>query len=163
MKRLEKPPVWVEPGRGLPTLMLYSVADDRSGVCYQEYHCVYGEDTEAALRFLFNAMTVKLMEGFPFQGIPEMLYMDNGPIAKNRTFLNVMECLGVKVMTHPPKGSDERKTTARAKGKVERPFRTVKEAHETLYHFHQPVWISNMVIRKFGDNGYMVSVIDFLN
>lgn len=138
LKRLEKPPVWVEPGRGLPTLMLYSVADDRSGVCYQEYHCVYGEDTEAALRFLFNAMTVKPIEGFPFQGIPEMLYMDNGPIAKNRTFLNVMECLGVKVMTHPPKGSDERKTTARAKGKVERPFRTVKEAHETLYHFHQP-------------------------
>ena len=28
--------------------------------------------------------------------------------------------------------------TARAKGKVERPFRTVKEAHETLYHFHKP-------------------------
>jgi hypothetical protein len=24
------------------------------------------------------------------------------------------------------------------KGKVERPFRTVKEAHETLYHFHEP-------------------------
>jgi hypothetical protein len=28
--------------------------------------------------------------------------------------------------------------TARAKGKVERPCRTVKEAHETLYHFHTP-------------------------
>jgi hypothetical protein len=28
--------------------------------------------------------------------------------------------------------------TARAKGKVERPFRTVKEMHETLYHFHTP-------------------------
>ena len=28
--------------------------------------------------------------------------------------------------------------TARSKGKVERPFRTVKEAHETLYHFHKP-------------------------
>ena len=28
--------------------------------------------------------------------------------------------------------------TARSKGKVERPFRTVKEAHETLYHFHTP-------------------------
>jgi len=27
---------------------------------------------------------------------------------------------------------------ARAKGKVERPFRTVKEAHEALYHFHAP-------------------------
>ena len=27
--------------------------------------------------------------------------------------------------------------TARAKGKVERPFRTVKEMHETLYHVEQ--------------------------
>lgn len=33
---------------------------------------------------------------------------------------------------------DGNRTTARSKGKVERPFRTVKEAHETLYHFHQP-------------------------
>lgn len=138
LKHLEKPPLWVEPGRGNPTLMLYSVVDDESGVCYQEYHCVYGEDTEAALRFLFNAMSGKPFDNFPFQGIPEMLYMDNGPISKSRVFLNVMECLGIKVMTHPPKGADERKTTARAKGKVERPFRTVKEAHETLYHFHQP-------------------------
>ncbi|WP_429498478.1 hypothetical protein ACQUFY_03220 [Robbsia andropogonis] len=31
-----------------------------------------------------------------------------------------------------------RSATARSKGKVERPFRTVKEAHETLYHFHKP-------------------------
>ncbi len=28
--------------------------------------------------------------------------------------------------------------TAWAKGKIERPFRTVKEMHETLYHFHKP-------------------------
>ena len=33
---------------------------------------------------------------------------------------------------------DGRRVTARSKGKVERPFRTVKEAHETLYHFHEP-------------------------
>jgi hypothetical protein len=49
-----------------------------------------------------------------------------------------MESLGVEVMTHMPAESDGRRTTARAKGKVERPFRTVKEAHETLYHFHEP-------------------------
>jgi hypothetical protein len=41
-------------------------------------------------------------------------------------------------MTHRPARSDGRRTTARAKGKVERPFRTVKDAHETLYHFHEP-------------------------
>ncbi|EQD76611.1 integrase protein, partial [mine drainage metagenome] len=40
--------------------------------------------------------------------------------------------------THIPAGKDGTRTTARSKGKVERPFRTVKEAHETLYHFHKP-------------------------
>ena len=47
--------------------MLYSVVDDRSGVAYQEYHGVYGEDVEAALRFLFAAMAPKAHDGFPFQ------------------------------------------------------------------------------------------------
>ena len=133
-----KQPSWIHPGRGNPQLMLYSVVDDRSGVCYQEYRCVYGEDAETALRFLFNAMKAKEINGFPFQGIPQMLYMDNGPIAKSRVFQNVMDCLGVQVTTHLPNGKDGRRKTARSKGKVERPFRTVKEAHETLYHFHQP-------------------------
>ena len=137
LKQVEKPS-WVEPGRGNPLLMLYSVVDDRSGVCYQEYHCVYGEDVEAALRFLFTAMSAKAINGFPFQGIPQMLYTDNGPIAKSRVFQNVMDCLDIRVVTHMPNGKDGRRVTARAKGKVERPFRTVKEAHETLYHFHKP-------------------------
>jgi type II secretory pathway predicted ATPase ExeA len=131
-------PAWVEPGRGNPLLMLYSVVDDRSGMCYQEYHCVYGENVEAALRFLFNAMTAKTDTHSPFQGIPAAIYADNGPISKSQVFQNVLSCLDIKLMTHMPKGSDGRRVTARSKGKVERPFRTVKEAHETLYHFHEP-------------------------
>lgn len=131
-------PLWVEPGRGPPTLMLFSAVDDRSGVAYQEYRCVYGEDVAAALRFLFNTMAPKDEEGLVLQGIPGMLYLDNGPVAKSGTFRRVMAQLGVEVQPHMPKGSDGRRVTARAKGKVERPFRTVKEAHETLYHFHAP-------------------------
>ena len=84
------------------------------------------------------------------QGIPAMLYLDNGPVAKSGTFRRVMTQLGVDVRTHMPRGSDERRVTARSKGKVERPFRTVKEAHETLYHFHTPqseaeanLWLRN--------------------
>jgi hypothetical protein len=73
-----------------PILMLYSLVDDRSGVCYPEYRNVYGEDTEAALRFLFNAMSAKSDEEFPFRGIPAMLYMDTGPIAKSQVFQRVM-------------------------------------------------------------------------
>lgn len=63
-----KRPAWFEEGRGHPLLMLYSVVDDRSGMTYQEYHGVYGEDVEAALRFLFNAMAPKPVENFPMAG-----------------------------------------------------------------------------------------------
>ena len=138
LKHIKKP-AWFQKDRGHPLLMLYSVVDDRSGVSYQEYHGVYGEDVEAALRFLFAAMSPKKDDSFPFMGRPRMLYMDNGPIARSAIFRRVMDRLDIEVKTHlPQKKSDKRKKTARAKGKVERPFRTVKEMLETLYHFHEP-------------------------
>ena len=137
LKHIEAP-LWVDPAKGEPTLMLYSVVDDRSGVCFLEYRCVYGEDAESALRFLFNAMAVKSEAEFPFQGRPKMIYLDNGPVAKSRVFQNVMQSLGIEWLTHMPAGNDGERVTARSKGKVERPFRTVKDAHETLYHFHKP-------------------------
>jgi hypothetical protein len=153
LKQIKEPP-WLRPDRAAPTLMLFSVVDDRSGVAYQEYRCVYGEDVEAALRFLFNAMAAKTIAGFPFQGIPQMIYTDNGPIAKSRVFQQVMQYLNVEVQTHLPAGKDGRRVTARSKGKVERPFRTVKEMHETLYRFHEPAteeeanaWLLNFLIR----------------
>ncbi len=148
-------PAWVDPRRGQPMMMLYSVVDDRSGVSWQEYRCVYGEDAESALRFLFNAMAPK--EDTAFQGIPELIYLDNGPVAKSLVFQTVMERLGVEWKTHMPAGSDGNRVTARSKGKVERPFRSVKEAHETLYHFHEPateaeanLWLTNF-INKYND------------
>lgn len=145
-------PEWIDPGRGKPTLMLFSVVDDRSGVAYQEYRCVYGEDAESALRFLFNATAPK--DDNPLQGIPAMLYLDNGPVARSLVFQTMMERLGIDWRTHMPAGKDGNRVTARSKGKVERPFRTVKEAHETLYHFHKPAteaeanaWLANFVSR----------------
>jgi hypothetical protein len=150
-------PAWVDDTRGQPTLMLYSVVDDRSGVAYQEYHCTYGEAVEAALQFLFNAMTSKADAHFPFCGRPVYLYADNGPVTQSHVFQRVMDSLDIVVRTHLPAGQDGRRTTARAKGKVERPFRTVKEVHETLYHFHQPhteaeanAWLLNYLLRYNG-------------
>lgn len=137
LKHVEAP-LWIEPGRGKPTLMLFSVVDDRSGVVYQEYRCVYGEDAESALRFLFNALAAKPEPELPFQGIPTAIYMDNGPVSRSRVFQSVMGSLGIRILTHLPPSQAERHTAARAKGKVERPFRTIKEVHETLYHFHKP-------------------------
>ncbi|XDJ36633.1 MAG: IS481 family transposase (plasmid) [Burkholderia sp.] len=152
---------WIDPSKGEPTLMLFSVVDDRSGVAYQEYHCVYGEDAEMALRFLFNAMARKADDPtFPFQGRPKMIYLDNGPVAKRRVFQNVMQALGIEWQTHIPAGKDGTRTTARSKGKVERPFRTVKEAHETLYHFHKPEteaqaneWLMRYLVRTYNLQG----------
>ncbi len=84
--------------------MLFSVVDDRSGVAYQEYRCVFGEDVETALRFLFNAMAPKQIEGFPFQGIPKMIYLDNGPVARSHVFQQVMRYLDIEVRAHLPQG-----------------------------------------------------------
>lgn len=154
LKKLDEWPEWIDPKQGRPLMMLYSVVDDRSGVAYNEYHVVYGEDVESALRFLYQAMAPKDIEGFPFQGIPKMIYMDNGPISRSQVFRRVMDYLGIDVRVHMPRGKDGRRTTARAKGKVERPFRTVKEMHETLYHFHKPQnvteaneWLLNYILR----------------
>ena len=153
LKHIEAPS-WVRADLKAPTLMLFSVVDDRSGVVYQEYRCVYGEDTESALRFLFRAMAPKESPDHPLQGIPKMIYQDNGPVSRSQIYQRVMRYLGVEVRTHMPAGSDGRRTTAQATGKVERPFRTVKEMHETLYHFNQPhdeteanAWLLNFLVR----------------
>ena len=156
LKHIDKPER-VDPAKGQPTLALFSVVDDRSGTAFVEYRCIYGEDAESALRFLFNAMAPKADMENPFQGRPKMIYLDNGPVAKSRVFQNVMQALDIAWQTHIPAGKDGRRVTARSKGKVERPFRTVKEAHETLYHFHKPEtekeaneWLSRYLVRYNG-------------
>ncbi len=59
---------------GSAYLALAGVTDDWSGVCYQEYHVVKGEDTVTALLFLFNTMSPKKDKQYPFQGIPSVIY-----------------------------------------------------------------------------------------
>ena len=106
------------------------------------------------MRFLFNAMAPKADTRCPFAGRPAALSMENGPGTRRHVLHQVMDSLGLEVQTPLPRGHDGRRTTARAKGKVERPFRTVKEAHETLYHFHVPqteaeanAWLFNYLLR----------------
>ena len=71
---------------------------------------------KSALRFLFNAMAPKQIEGFLFQGIPNMIYLDNGPVARSHVFQQVMRYLDVDVRAHLPQGKDGRRVTARSKG-----------------------------------------------
>jgi hypothetical protein len=51
-------------------------------------------------------------------------------VAKSRVFHTVMLALGGAWQTHVAAGKDGTRVTARSKGKVERPFRTVKEVKD---------------------------------
>ena len=66
-------PLWHDPRKGTPQLMLYSLVDDRSGVAYVEYRCVYGEDVEAALRFCSMPCQPNLRT-IPFRASGSALY-----------------------------------------------------------------------------------------
>ena len=55
--------------------------------------------------FLFNAMAPKQIDGFLFQGIPKMIYLDNGPIARSHVFQQVMRYLDIDVRAEFPAGS----------------------------------------------------------
>lgn len=48
----------------------------------QEYRLFYGENVEAGLRFLFNAMSAKPEGSTLLQGIPTSLYVDNGTVSE---------------------------------------------------------------------------------
>lgn len=138
-----------------PKLMLASVVDDRSGVCYQKYFHVYGEDTLTALRFLFEAMSPKSNKNFPFQGIPKLIYTDNASFGKSLLFKRVLKKkLKIEIKRHMPKDSDGRRTTSRSKGKVERSFRSVKDDLEPLYNFHKPQSLeeANRFLQVYLDN-----------
>src|SRR5262245_46579426 len=93
-------PAWIDARKGPPTLLLFSVVDDRSGVAYQEYHCAYGEAAEVALQFLFNAMAPKADERFPFGGRPTYLYADNRPVTSRHGFYQVMDYLAIAGHAH---------------------------------------------------------------
>jgi len=114
------------------------MVDNRSGVNFQEYRCVYGKDVEPALGFLFNAMAPKADPSFPFQGRPRMIYLDNGPVARSHAFRNVMQALEIEWRIHARTRKTGTHTTTPPKGKVERALRMVEEAHETLHHFYKP-------------------------
>ncbi len=87
LKQIEQPS-WIDPNRkGLPVPMLFSVVDDRSDASFQEYRCVYGEDVESGLRFIFNAMAPKEGDGTALQGIPDAIIWIMGRLRRVVSFM----------------------------------------------------------------------------
>ena len=116
-------------------MMLDSVVDGRSGTSLWKFRCVNGEDAEIALLCLFKA---KAHNGdTAFQGAPELIHLDSSPTVKSFVFQSEMKRSGIEWTPLMLAVSGDRRVTSLSKRTVVRPFRTVKEARETLYHFYE--------------------------
>lgn len=136
-------------------LYLGVAVDDTSGVVYAEYFETQGEDAITALKFLYNAISIK-PSSFKNSlcGIPYNIYTDNGPFAKSKLYQRVLNSLGITLIKHMPKGSDNRRVTARSKGKIEKANQTIKSCFETGFHLQAPKNIeqANQWLHTFLDN-----------
>jgi hypothetical protein len=119
-------------------LMLFSVVDDNSGISFSKYYYAEGEDTMTALDFLYYSFSKITSHNNELFGIPEFLYTDNGSFIKSKLFQRVMHKIGVNILSHLPRGKGGRKTTSRAKGKVERHHSSVKSILEPMYKLSPP-------------------------
>lgn len=136
-------------------LYLGVAVDDKSGVIYAEYFEVSGEDTVTALKFLYNAISKKTITfKNSLCGIPHYIYTDNGAFARSKLYQRVLNSLGIFLLTHMPKNSDNRRVTARSKGKVERANRTIKTSFESSFHLQEPDSIeqANQWLHNFLDS-----------
>ena len=119
---------------------IYAVTDDHSGVVYAEYRETRDEDVRAGLEVIYAAMAPKEESEFPFQGIPQCFYFDPGRVGVSPLVKRILEeKLGSKVRVHLSDSTTGKlRKASRAKGKIERTFRFLKEDFESLFHFHRP-------------------------
>lgn len=109
----------------------YGLCDDFSGYRLARYTVAPGESALEGISFLQWAWS-RLPIHAPFEGVPEILYMDNGPVAKLLAFKRFCESVLVTIQTHEPYRSQ-------ATGKVEQNWRTAWRRFENLY-FADPGW-----------------------
>ncbi len=109
----------------------YGLTDDFSGYRLSRYVVAPGESAAGGIGFLQWAWS-KDQEHAPFRGLPEILYMDNGPLARKTAMRDFCERVGVSIETHEPYRSQ-------ATGKVEVNWRSMWKRFETPWFFN-PKW-----------------------
>ena len=108
-----------KPGNRKPRLTLISLKDDFSRVIYARF--TTSNTAFAWMNFLHQAWKEKEDKaGFPFFGLPRIIYTDNDVVTKSRRWINAMKLLDVIVISHEVGNS-------RAKGKVENSMRVLQE------------------------------------
>lgn len=102
---------------------IYGCVDDYSGHACFQYVAAKGEAAVDGLSFLYHAWGEKENDPGLLSGIPKLLYLDNGPLRKALPIKNFFERLDVKMI-----GSEAYRSQAR--GKMERPWRTLFQMFE---------------------------------
>jgi hypothetical protein len=112
-------------------VIAYGLTDDMSGYRLSRYLVAPGESAAGGISFLQWAWAKEAAHA-PFRGLPEILYMDNGPLARKAAFREFAKRVGVAVETHEPE-------RAEATGKVEANWRAMWKRFETPWFF-DPNW-----------------------
>jgi len=119
-----------KPGNKRPRLHLFVLVDDFSRATYARYYLE--ENTGNWLDFLWHAWGPKPDPSvFPFEGVPEVLYCDNGSPLKSERAQRAIGALGVRPKYHRP-------YHPQSKGKVERRIGTIQANFERLFLLQKP-------------------------
>ncbi|MFQ5631351.1 MAG: hypothetical protein ACE5I1_21470 [bacterium] len=109
-----------KPGNRKTRLTLFSLVDDFSRAKFAMF--IPTNTTESWMNALYEAWRIKDdLYGFPFHGLPRILYCDNDSVVKSKKFKHAIEeIFGITIITHKV-GSSQ------SKGKVEQPFKVFAE------------------------------------
>jgi|GEM_PF-258955 hypothetical protein len=111
---------------------IWGLVDDFSGLRVARYCVARDETAQDGIDFLEWAWS-KVEAHNPFRGLPEVLYMDQGPLSKSRAFKRFCyEVAGVRLLVHEA-------WRPQATGKVETGWREVWRNFETKF-FWDPGW-----------------------
>lgn len=121
--------------RGKKKLHRYVLVDHASGAFFFWYYYAQGENSIDGADFLFkawsskkelvNTITTEEYNGiYQFQGLPKILYTDQGAILKRKALKNLMESLNIQVEFH-------QSGNPRAKGMVEGLMNIIEKGFES--------------------------------
>lgn len=85
----------------------YGMVDDHSGYWLARAYAAPGESSADNLAFFQWCACKKDDQRIPFYGLPEKIYMDNGPLARAHTTTEFFKRIDVDLKTHEPNSPED--------------------------------------------------------
>lgn len=85
----------------------YGMVDDFSGYWLSRVYIAPGESSADNLAFFKWCACKKIDQRIPFYGLPETVYMDNGPLSRANTTREFFKRVDVELKTHEPNSPED--------------------------------------------------------